>query len=37
MLENVRVFLILFDEYRRAIKESLEVLGYRVEWRLLNV
>ncbi|HHU50454.1 MAG TPA: DNA cytosine methyltransferase [Firmicutes bacterium] len=37
MLENVRGILdSIFDEYRRAIKESLEVLGYRVEWRLLN-
>lgn len=37
MLENVRgIFDKCFDDYRTRIRTSLEDLGYRVYWELLN-
>jgi DNA (cytosine-5)-methyltransferase 1 len=37
MLENVRGFLDkVFDDYRSALKQEIESMGYWVEWRLLN-
>ena len=37
MLENVRGLLgTIFDEYRASLKLSLEKMGYRADWRLLN-
>ncbi|MFM9977758.1 MAG: DNA cytosine methyltransferase [Sphingomonadaceae bacterium] len=37
LIENVRGFLsAVFEDYRRALKRDLELLGYKAEWRLLN-
>lgn len=37
MIENVRGFLQpVFESYRNQIRQQLEELGYRSEWRLLN-
>jgi DNA (cytosine-5)-methyltransferase 1 len=37
MLENVRGFLdAVFQDYRVHLKRQLEMLGYAVEWKLLN-
>ncbi len=37
MLENVRGFLdAVFEDYRLNLKNQLEKMGYKAEWRLLN-
>ncbi len=37
MIENVRGFLdVVFEDYRRHLKQQLKKLGYEADWRLLN-
>jgi DNA (cytosine-5)-methyltransferase 1 len=37
MIENVRGFLsAVFEDYRLHLKQQLHMLGYHVDWRLLN-
>lgn len=37
MIENVRGFLgAVFEDYRKQLRSQLEMLGYKVDWRLLN-
>ncbi len=37
MLENVRGFLdAVFEDYRERLKQRLEKMGYKADWRLLN-
>lgn len=37
MIENVRGFLgAVFEDYRKHLRQQLEKLGYKVDWRLLN-
>ena len=37
MIENVRGFLsAIFEDYRLSLRQQLEKLGYKTDWRLLN-